>query len=377
VPSSPTDLHAAPSKFIFANQLRGIAALLVVATHYFGTSFAAQDLVGERTASPNLHFVPSAWVHLFELPYQGPFGVALFFLISGFVIPFSLKKTSLPGFLVNRAMRILPTYLCCLGIGAVDVALSARYWGLPFPYPPEVLLANGLLMNSVLGVPSMDLVNWTLSIEIKFYLVAALGATALFRRSPGWLLGFLAAALLAAWSWSRAAAPSTVVTMLAAELNYVIFMLAGSVFYQHVSGLISGRALLARTLLIVAAFSASWAIGPQHGQFPSITVFYYAAYACFGLCYALRGRFKPQRALDFLADVSYPLYCVHPLFGYCALKLLMHLGLPFGGAIVITLPCAIALAYAIHLSVETGSNALGRRWGAALSRRKTPAALAA
>jgi peptidoglycan/LPS O-acetylase OafA/YrhL len=50
-------------KFIFANQLRGIAAMLVVMTHYFGTFFAEQDLLAARTFSPNLHLFKGGWVH--------------------------------------------------------------------------------------------------------------------------------------------------------------------------------------------------------------------------------------------------------------------------------------------------------------------------
>ena len=356
-------------KFIFANQLRGIAAMLVVMTHYFGTFFAEQDLLAARTFSPNLHLFKGAWVHFFELEYQGPFGVGLFFLISGFVIPFSLRKTSLPGFLVNRALRIFPTYACCLALGTLAVYLSAHYWGQAFTYDAKVLAANALLVHNLLGFPSMDAVNWTLAIEIKFYLLMAVGAAALFRPSPLWLLGFLAAALALTWNGEHGVAIATPLLM---ELNYIVFMMTGCLFYQHATQLISTRALVWRSLLTVVAFSWSWSMGPQQGQFPAVTVWYYCAYLVFGVCYALRDRFRPVRVLDFLAAISYPLYCVHALFGYCALKILIDQGCRYGVAMLITLPCTLALAYAVHRTVENGSNALGRRWAAALSRDKLP-----
>ncbi|NGZ86526.1 acyltransferase family protein [Duganella aceris] len=360
-------------KFIFANQLRGIAALLVVMTHYFGTFFAEQDLLAARTFSPNLHLFKAPWVHIFELEYQGPFGVALFFLISGFVIPFSLRKLSVAGFLVNRLLRIFPTYACCLGLGTLMIYLSSRYWGQPFSYDLKVLIANALLVFNLTGLPSMDAVNWTLAIEVKFYLLMALGGAALFRPAVHWLLGFLAAAAALTWNGTQGVALAVPLLM---ELNYIVFMLAGCVFYQHASGLISTRALVSRTLLTIGVFSWTWASGPQQGQFPSVTVWYYCAFALFALCYALRERFRPLRLLDLLAAISYPLYCVHALFGYCALKILIDQGCRYGVAMLITLPCTIALAWAVHKTVESWSNSLGRRWGELLSHGRPQAATA-
>ena len=358
------------SKFVFANQLRGIAAILVVMTHYFGTFFAEQAQLAEKTFSPNLNLVKGWWVHIFELPYQGPFGVAIFFLISGFVIPFSLEKLSLPGFLVNRVLRIFPTYICCLALGTLAIWASAHYWGQPFRYDATVLGANALLAHNYMGLPSMDAVNWTLSIEIKFYLIAALGAAAFFRRNPVWLLAFLAAAVAATWRWSHGEPMAPYYTTVFMELNYIVFMLAGCMFYQHAAGLISTRALQVRTVLIVAVFSLTWSMGPQQDQFPDVTRWYYCAFAVFSLCYALRERFKPRRLLDFLADISYPLYCVHPLVGYCLLKVLMDQGWRYGFAMMVAFPTALLLALLVHMTIENGSNALGRSWGEALSQKK-------
>lgn len=354
-------------KFVFANQLRGIAALLVVMTHYFGTFFAEQELLAARTFSPNLHLLKTPWVHLFELEYQGPFGVALFFLISGFVIPFSLKKTSLAGFLVNRVLRIFPTYICCLAIGTLAVCLSAHYWGQAYTYDTSVLLANALLVHNLLGIPSMDAVNWTLAIEIKFYVLAALGASVLLRPSLAYGGAVLVAILGLTW---HGAAGSAIATPLLMELNYILFMLIGCLFYQHAMGLLSTAALALRSFVLLCAFGWNWSMGPQQGQFPAVTVWYCCAYGVFFLCYLNRERFKPVALLDFLAAISYPLYCVHALFGYCAMKILIDQGCRYGVAVLLTLPATIGLAYAVHRTVENGSNTLGRRWGHVLSEHK-------
>lgn len=358
------------NKFIFANQLRGIAALLVVMTHYFGTFFAEQPLVATKTMSPELGFRPPQWVHAFELPYQGPFGVAIFFLISGFVIPFSLRKASSAGFLVHRAFRVLPTYISCLTFGMLAVYLSASYWQQPFTITLRSFLANAFLVHNVLGLPTLDSVNWTLAIEMKFYLLAALVPVLFLRANALWLAAFLAGALALTasppWLVARFVPAHVQVLM---ELNYIVFMVTGTQFHHHVTGRITTRQLWLRVLAIVAVFSGTWSLGPQQGQFPAVTVFYYCAVAVFGVCYALRERFRPVRVLDFLADISYPLYCLHSLFGYCTLKWLMAQGLPFGAAVLLTLTSALALAWLVHRTIEVPSNRLGKRLGERLPPR--------
>lgn len=360
-------------KFIFANQLRGIAAILVVMTHYFGTYFAEQQLLATRTFSPDMHWTPARWVHLFELAYQGPFGVAVFFLISGFVIPFSLAKSTAPGFLLNRALRILPTYGCCLGIGLLAIYISALYWKQNFHIDTGIVIANALLVHNLWGMPSLDSINWTLAIEFKFYLLAALISGAFFRKQIAWLLWLLA--LIPLYTWSYPLTPlvprfNTPMTALAMDLNYIIFMFAGTMFYQHSQALISAKALVFRVLLILAVFGANWSMGPQQSQFPGITLFYYCGTAAFAICYCFRARFRPVKILDFFADISYPLYAVHSLFGYSLLKLLMGNGTSFGAAVLSTLPCTILLAYVIHRTVEVTSNRLGKRLSSALWRRR-------
>ncbi|TWI64340.1 peptidoglycan/LPS O-acetylase OafA/YrhL [Pseudoduganella lurida] len=351
-------------RFIFANQLRGIAALLVMMAHYFGVYFAAQPMIGRMTASPDLGFTPPPWVRAFELPYQGPTGVAVFFLISGFVIPFSLRRLSRAGFLVNRFFRIFPTYACCLGLGLLAVWLNARYWQQPFPFTWHDYAANAALVHNLLGVPTLDEVNWTLSIELKFYLLAALVPMALLRPGLGWLLALLGGALLAT-AWHQHSGHGT---LLAMEANYLTFMVAGTQFHHHATGQLSTGALYARVLLVLAAFTGTWAFGPQPGQFPWVTVWYYSAVLVFGLCYRWRGAFRQRRVLDFLASISYPLYCVHPLFGYSLLKVLMHRGLPFGAAVLVTMAATIGLAWLVHKAVEGPTNALGKRLGSRFSK---------
>jgi len=355
-------------KIVFANQLRGIAAVLIVITHYFGVYYGMQPVVASVTHSPELHLVAAGWVRYFDFPYlKGPFGVAVFFLISGFVIPVSLRRFSSPAFLLARLCRIYPTYLCCLAIGMAMVYGSAHYWGLPFEQSRRILLTNALLLHNLFGYASLDTVNWTLAIEIKFYLLAALCADAMLRGRLRFLLmlatgivGFDALTLLIA-ATPALQAWNTALSALAMDANYIGFMLIGVLFYHHLRGAITSARLALGSLLLLAAFALAWKLGPQRDSFAVISIYYVYAFVAFALCYAARSYFRPMRVLDFFADISYPLYAVHSLTGFTLLKILMDCGAPFPLAVAIVLPLVVGLAYLIHVVVELRSTAWGKR----------------
>jgi peptidoglycan/LPS O-acetylase OafA/YrhL len=367
-------------KLLFAHQLRGIAALLIVITHYFGVYFGAQAVVAGVTFSPELQLVAPDWVRHMDFPYfKGPFGVALFFLISGFVIPFSLQKNSGAGFLLARTWRIFPTYLACLGIGLLATYLSARYWQLPFLIDLQRLLMNALLMHNLAGLASLDTVNWTLAIELKFYVVAALCWRAMLGSKP-----LVFAAIAAAVIALDLALPSLegipfvyrVLAGLGTDLNYVLFMLIGTLFYQHYRGLLTLAKLAAGAVLLLAAFIAAWHFGTQRDQVPVLAEYYVYALLVFALCYSVRNRFRPVRVLDFFADISYPLYVVHALTGYVLLKVIMHQGLAYGYAVCVVLAIVTALAWLLHKTIETTSSEYGKRLAGRLRRPATAPAAA-
>lgn len=354
------------NKLVFAHQLRGIAALLIVITHYFGIYYGAQNVVSLLTASPELHLVAPSWVPWMDFPIlKGPFGVAVFFLISGFVIPFSLQKHSTGGFLLARALRIYPTYITCLAISLLAVTLSAHYWHTPFTLDWQRVGVNALLVHNLFNLTSYDAVNWTLAIELKFYLLAAMLTPVFLQRKPLGL-ALIAAAIIGIDLLRPFGSLQPLVDALSTDLNYLLFMLIGVLFYQHYRGLLSTVALAVGALALQAAFTLSWWLGTQHDQVAVLMEYYVYALMTFSVCYALRERFRPLRVLDFLADISYPLYAVHPVVGYALMKMLMQQGMPFGPASCVALACAILLAWLIHVTVENRSNALGKRLGAAV-----------
>jgi len=168
-----------PSRLAWLDVLRGVAALCVVFDH-FGAFMPA----GIRGAV-NQWFNP------------GDYGVFVFFLISGYIVPASLeRKGSVRTFWVSRIFRLYPLYLLAIGLA---VALwMAHFGGLrgEDADPETSVLSQMLMMSNVLAGTNLPNVVWSLSYEMIFYLLlTALFMARVHRRSSRYALGLAAAAV--------------------------------------------------------------------------------------------------------------------------------------------------------------------------------------
>lgn len=83
----------------------------------------------------------------------------VFFMLSGFVIPFSFKG-GLDNFAISRFARIFPALAVSVAIGAALRQTTS----------PTVIIANLSLLAWPLGIPQLSGVYWSLSFELGFYL---------------------------------------------------------------------------------------------------------------------------------------------------------------------------------------------------------------
>lgn len=363
----------AQGKIAFANQLRGLAVLLVIASHYALAYWTERDLVAQYIfAPPATGAMPASqrWLSIPTLSL-GPLGVALFFLVSGFVIPFSLHKLGRARFVIARLLRIFPTYWAASAVSLLAVWLSSLHWGLAFHVDPAQLLANLLLVQGQTGHLTTDLVNWTLAVELKFYLVAML-LWPLLRRWPTWTIAAFAVLLYIAlrsvpkgWNVVPIGHWQLFVAGMSADLMFLPFMLIGTLFHFAFVRRIPARALVVSAIVVMYVFLETWKKTPRFEQHASAVSNYSYALLIFAAAYLLRDRFRPRRLLDFFADISYPLYVLHSLVGYVAIRWLMAHGAGSVAATLLALALAIGLAWAIHRTVELPTAALGRHLGGA------------
>ncbi len=157
------------SRLAWLDALRGFAALCVVFDH-----------------GSTLLLLP-ARSFLYQWLNLGQYGVFVFFLVSGYIVPASLeRKGSVRGFWISRAFRLYPMFLIALVLSAV--AYKTGHGTIANAGAHRLTAALGWLfmlqnLNAGLNVP---VVTWTLSYEMVFYLLlTGLFSWGVHRRS-GW-----------------------------------------------------------------------------------------------------------------------------------------------------------------------------------------------
>jgi peptidoglycan/LPS O-acetylase OafA/YrhL len=106
----------------------------------------------------------------------GRFGVALFFILSGYVIAQSVHRHSPASFWWRRALRLLPALWFSM--------LLYIMTGLSVPeVTPQILLLNATMLAGPWRELSISFVYWTLTAELVWYILASLG----FARRVFWL----------------------------------------------------------------------------------------------------------------------------------------------------------------------------------------------
>ncbi|MFC4530763.1 acyltransferase family protein [Sphaerisporangium dianthi] len=199
--------------------LRGVAALIVVFEHSLDALL------------PEVRAAISPWFDF------GQYGVLVFFLVSGYVVPISLERRgSVRAFWITRLFRLYPLWALAAAAGAVFAVIGV-YTVLPAQIaerPWSAALAHVTMLQDLLQVPGVVNVFWTLSYEMAFYLLVTaifvLGARGV-RAGAGAAVALavcapVAGALVPAGLLSRSLGAGTVVavtvTLLAAGVAAVL-----------------------------------------------------------------------------------------------------------------------------------------------------------
>jgi peptidoglycan/LPS O-acetylase OafA/YrhL len=399
------------SRLAWLDAVRGFAALCVVFDH-----------------SSSIFFEPLRVV-LYRAVDFGQYGVFVFFLVSGYIVPASLeRKGSVRSFWISRAFRLYPLFLVALVLSYF--AQLTRHGNLAGAgQHPVASIASWLLMlQNLLTGPNVPNVAWTLSFEMAFYiLLAALYSWGIHRWSGGYALGCSIAAValggvlpmaaLTAWAiryghgtrtldlaadgliltgialtvtgrrlprrLGAIIAGGTVLVLLCLNQNYpypwsgftiLALMFTGTLIYRAERGEVSKRvaAGIVTAVLALTILAGEWRgtdLGHQWKVEWASSIL--LAAATFAIAMALRHARIP-RVVAWLGVISYSVYLLHPLILNAYRTLPISHG-PHSTGDDIALAAGayaviIGLSAITHYGIEKPMQRLGRRLSASNSR---------
>ena len=308
--------------------LRGIACLAVCIAHLTGT-------------------VNSKIIQ--EIGHYGTSGVAIFFVISGFIIPYALYYSSYqisnyPDFLLKRIIRLDPPYLLSI-LGIFLLSCIAQF----SPYHTagiiEIFNINTLYhlfyLVEIFDGKWFNVVFWTLAIEFQFYLVIGL-LFPLFnnKKRITQLLVFISLCVI-----------PFILPQEKFVSNYMLMFLPGLLLFCFKTGQINLKVFFLTGII-------------------TLTLNYFKAGLPGIICPLIAVGFilfvnKPIKPFVFLGTISYSLYLIHTPFGTDGLiNFLQNYILSDNGRIwlmIFSFPAVIFAAWVFYLIVEKPSINLNKK----------------
>ncbi len=291
----------------------------------------------------------------------GYLGVQVFFVISGFIIPWALLRSNYRigdffRFLAKRIIRLDPPYLCSIFavLAAYFVSsLSAGHAHL-YQVPWRQVFAHLGYVNAFLGMPWFQMTYWSLAVEFQYYVFVGLAFALLAKKGSRW--SALIAALFAVASLAAGHSASLLP-------HYLPLFLLGIVAFRYKC---LNASPLDAALGAGTASALAWYVdGPLE------------AVVALGACAAILLVNASTPVLDFFGSISYSLYLMHVLVG----NIVFGIATRRAGDLGIwkwllpwcTLGLAILVAYIMYRLVEVPSKA----WSARIrypSRQRAPQA---
>lgn len=356
--------------------VRAAAALLVIYDHFLGV----------WPEHNNIQWVPAMIVdRWFFTPLQlmqhgGALAVAMFFMVSGFIIVHVGMRESPRAFAIRRALRIYPplwvsmvALLVAYGIalhvsdadlGGYSVSIALRESN-PLPH----ILAAATLGNYLIGTTPINGVAWTLIIEVLFY-VSVFLLLPLLKKRPR--VGILVA--FAVLGLSQIVAKAGVVIFLTAvNLVFVTYLFLGTLVYLRWAKRIGSGFFVVATAAFWGLFL--WGLAKLVIQPPWTLAGYGVSYAFAWFVFVTLLLVDRHIRLDpitaFFSRISYSLYLNHGGLGILALTLLYpRIGYP--ASLAFAFAAVVAISAASYQWVELPSQRLARRLTARVVTQPQP-----
>lgn len=373
-------------RIVFLDSLRAIAVLMVLWGHVFLVGINDPNTVkvwitnvtgfgwGPTTGSDNIHGQIGI-VMAQALGFNtGGLGVALFFMISGFVILRTVDRTRPLPFMIQRFFRIIPVCLASSALIAGLTYLYCNHYSSPFPHSLKGVITSGFAANYFNGSFSSIPVLWTLEIEMIFYIVMAIAAACFKSINYRVLLGLSVCCLLFVCIYSvpyeNASKKADIFRHFSAIFVHISYMLIGSFIYRaweskdHSNGASYIAAAISIYIVNFVVFEKATVNSGLGTNLEACA----AAMLIFVIGMMAGMTSKYYAPLRWVASISYPLYLLHIPIAWAILYMMASMGFGMYVAGVTSCIVVILISWGMHHAVELPSQKLGKLLSSA--RRK-------
>ena len=249
----------------------------------------------------------------------GRIGVVCFFLISGFVIPFSFstEEGALKKFVIRRFFRLYPVYWASIAIALITAFfLSGNIFGI------KTVLANITMLQKFFSEQHIQGLYWTLQVEVIFYCLCAFMYAFGILHNPTQQFLACILSLIIFCAFSVAVKKVSLLNGFDKELQYVPYTIAIMFSGTILRVLLLGEKFEGRKIFLLIApllvFSIPVAVLFLHLVGVNIMgqpIRFFCGHI-FGLALFLFGFYKFTLEVTFLlwlGTVSYSIYLFHPI----------------------------------------------------------------
>lgn len=300
--------------------LRGIASLMVCYTH-------------------TTVVLPSGFLH--SSGKYGWLGVDIFFVISGFVIPYSLHKASyglrdFGNFLLRRVTRVDPPYFVSIIFAVICTyicSLSPSWNGGGFSITLQQVALHLFYLNAFFKQDWVNDVYWTLAIEFQYYLMIGLLYPLLTCKNITRYIIFAALAVVSIVCASPDFKPFVV--------HWLFLFMIGILVFWNIAKSNNGKSFW--VILLLLSLGSYFTLGlliTITGVLSALVILWFK---------------KPDRFFLFLGKISYSLYLTHEFTG----RKIISLGVrffpgPLGQLflLIVGLGASLSVAWLLYEFVE-------------------------
>ncbi len=284
---------------------------------------------------------------LSEITKFGYLGVALFFMISGYVITLSATNRSALEFAISRFVRLYPAFWAGVFITcSISILLGSKH------YSAGQIFANLTMLHDYLGFEDIDGVYWTLQVELKFYgCIFILLLAGLFRYFSAWLSVWLFLTVL----YLLTEQPFFMGFFI--NPNQSCFFIAGVAFYLiHQEGLGKFNTFILLSSLALSTIqgfkqASDFMINPDLTSKMVAVLIIWFCYLLFYLLVTERIKLPNKKIYVLLGGLTYPLYLIHNVAGKTIINHLKNITPEWVAIFIVTL-LMFSISYLVYIGVE-------------------------